>query len=419
MLKPEIIKIEKVAVGGEGIGHIGAREVRLWDAFEGEEVMPLIFAKRKTVHWGRADEVSLPSPDRIPHKEKHFLSCSPWSGVSFEYEQKLKTKIIADIFADFNLGEIEIVSDGVIEGYRNKMEYSFGLNQGGELSLSFIERMGRKRIALESCILADLKITEHSKEILQRLKKYKVSTDALKALIIRSDSSGAVGSALFVVDKNLQWPEIVANLNCVVYYSNPQSPMSIATEYICGDEKIEFSENINDVQIKYGILGFFQVNIPLFKKVIKVMEGFVEGENIVDMFCGVGAISLALSENIKNADLIDIDANNIKMAFKNIENNNLQQRFSAACLPAEKATEAISKDKILILDPNRPGLHKDIIAKIRETQPKRIVYLSCNIETQARDIKLISDLYQPAHASFYNFFPRTPHIESLFVLDLI
>lgn len=418
MQKIDEVKIEYCAVTGEGVGMAGAREVHLWDAFPGELIRPIIFARRKRALWGRSDEIISPNAHRIIKIETHFLSCSPWSGIDFEYEQELKREIIKKTFVNYELGDFELITDSKIAKYRNKMEYSFGIDERGELTLAFIERMGRKRMPLENCVLADENITRKASEVLELLKSQSVGNDELKALLIRSDRSGNVGFGLFVVNRERDWSFVCKDNSGVVYFSNPQSPMSIATEYLCGNVDLDLKENINGVEVRYGLLGFFQVNLPLFEKVILEMKHYVVGESIIDMFCGTGAISLALSPNIKNADLVDIDQNNINMALKNIENNNLQARFTAKCAPAEKTLEAITSDKILIIDPNRPGLHKDIIIKIREVRPKRIIYLSCNIETQARDLGLISDLYKPIHTSFYNFFPRTPHIESLFILDL-
>ena len=418
MQKIDEVKIEYCAVTGEGVGMVGTREVHLWDAFPGEVMKPIIFARRKRALWGRSDQIISANPHRISKFEKHFLSCSPWSGIDFEYEQELKREIIKKTFVNYELGDFELITDSKIAKYRNKMEYSFGIDERSELILAFIERMGRKRITLENCVLADENITRKASEVLKLLKSQSVGDDELKALLIRSDRSGNVGFGLFVVNRERDWSFVCNDDSGAVYFSNPQSPMSIATEYLCGNRDLELRENINGIEVKYGLLGFFQVNLSLFERVIAEMQKYIAGESVVDMFCGTGAISLALSTHVNYVDLIDIDQNNINMALKNIENNNLQARFTAKCAPAEKALDAIASDKILIIDPNRPGLHKDIISKIREIKPKRIIYLSCNIETQARDLGLISDLYKPIHKSFYNFFPRTPHIESLLVLDL-
>ncbi len=103
-------------------------------------------------------------------------------------------------------------------------------------------------------------------------------------------------------------------------------------------------------------------------------------------------------------------------AKENIENNNLGQKCSAELCPAEKITDLIAKNKIIIFDPPRAGLHEDMVKKVLREKPEKIIYLSCNISTHARDIKLLSDAYEIKHLKLYNFFPRTPHVESLCVM---
>ena len=89
----------------------------------------------------------------------------------------------------------------------------------------------------------------------------------------------------------------------------------------------------------------------------------------------------------------------------------------AILAPSEKALEHISGDATIIVDPPRAGLHEDVVKRLLETAPERIIYLSCNPVTQARDVARLADTYGIRHHQGYNFFPRTPHIEHLVVLD--
>ena len=95
----------------------------------------------------------------------------------------------------------------------------------------------------------------------------------------------------------------------------------------------------------------------------------------------------------------------------------LVEEIKATCMPAERVTELIESDKILIVDPPRAGLHDKVIERILEQKPARVIYLSCNLSTQARDIKLLSEVYKVVFTKLYNFFPRTPHVEGLAVLE--
>jgi len=105
-------------------------------------------------------------------------------------------------------------------------------------------------------------------------------------------------------------------------------------------------------------------------------------------------------------------------AKENIVINNLLVKCDIFTERAEQAVNVITAGKIIILDPPRAGLNERIIRKIKQEKPERIIYLSCNLSTQARDYSLLADIYQIEKIKLYNFFPRTPHVEGLVVLGL-
>ena len=136
--------------------------------------------------------------------------------------------------------------------------------------------------------------------------------------------------------------------------------------------------------------------------------------NVVDLYSGVGSIGLTIGGN--NVTLVEINENAVREMQKNIKI--LGKNAKAILAPSEKALEYISKDSLIIVDPPRAGLHKDIIDKLISEKPKRIIYLSCNPVTQARDIAKLSEKDGIKAHRGYNFFPKTPHIEHLAILDL-
>lgn len=153
-----------------------------------------------------------------------------------------------------------------------------------------------------------------------------------------------------------------------VYYSNPKSPASIVTRtlYSWGDTSL--SENICGKMLKFGIMSFFQVNIPVFSKTLENMKQFMIGEDVLDYYSGVGAISIATSDVVRSSILVDNNEQSIYYAKKNIVNNSLSD-FSAYCDKAEKILEYIQPSKVLILDPPRSGLHPKVLKKFYEKNP--------------------------------------------------
>jgi 23S rRNA (uracil1939-C5)-methyltransferase len=128
------------------------------------------------------------------------------------------------------------------------------------------------------------------------------------------------------------------------------------------------------------------------------------------MYGGVGSIGLSISDD---PVIVEIDNATVAMAKHNAEKTGAEVIHAST----EKALKYITNDRVLIVDPPRAGLHKDVVTKILEVKPKKLVYLSCNPATQARDIALLQEEYSIVAFEGYNFFPRTPHIETLAILQ--
>lgn len=156
----------------------------------------------------------------------------------------------------------------------------------------------------------------------------------------------------------------------------------------------------------YGPVGFFQVNIPVFEKALTKIKDVIGGELSIDMYSGVGSIGIPVGSRA----LIELDPVNVTMARKNSKDIEVIQASS------ESALEFITGQEIVILDPPRAGLHQAVVDRLLEVQPQTICYLSCNPATQARDISLLQSVYEISDMTVYNFFPHTPHIESLAIL---
>ncbi|NCU39179.1 hypothetical protein EOL96_09220, partial [Candidatus Saccharibacteria bacterium] len=173
------------------------------------------------------------------------------------------------------------------------------------------------------------------------------------------------------------------------------------------------TDTVLGVPFHYATEGFFQVNIPVYEQALKDMSEWVQDGEVIDLYSGVGSIGLAIGGDM--CSLIEIDENAVREMKRNI--TGLNSNAKAVLAPAEKALSYISSTATIIVDPPRAGLHSEVISRLLETKPPRIIYLSCNPVTQARDIALLTEHYSIAHHRGYNFFPRTPHIEHLVVLD--
>ncbi len=143
------------------------------------------------------------------------------------------------------------------------------------------------------------------------------------------------------------------------------------------------------------------------------MKQWLPKGKTVDMYSGVGTIGLTIGGS--DVTLVELDEHAVREMTQNI--SRLGSSASAVHAASEAALEHITTDATIILDPPRAGLHQHVIDRLIEQAPERIVYLSCNPVTQARDVELLAEVYGIRAHKGYNFFPCTPHIEHLVVLD--
>ncbi len=299
------------------------------------------------------------------------------------------------------------------------MEFSFTDDDSGNLSLAFFQRMGKRKVPIEKCLLALDNINVAAGHLLYLLASHGVASEQLKSLIVRSDQKNNVSLELFVRDASFD-PTPFLDLpfsDYAIYFSSPLSPASIVSSTLFKKGDLCLAESIMGKTLRYGAGSFFQINVPMFTMTLEVMRFYASNEHVSDLYCGVGSISIALSDQIAGANLIELDPQAISYARENIVRNGLQDRFIAECKTSEDALEYVTSKRVVILDPPRAGLHPKLIQRINQALPKRIVYLSCNPVTQVRDLRLLLADYTPVFFNLYNFFPRTPHLESLVVLE--
>lgn len=424
-------KAEKLVFGGQALAHHEDKAVFLWNALPGEEVEALI-TKRNKSHWeGVATSIITPSSERVAPIETHYLSSSPWAIMSLENELKHKREIALETYA--RIGKIEfpfeldIESDDQEYGYRNKIEFSFyEFNEEDPryeegMQLAFFQRGQKYKVPITESALAEPVINEVAHAILSWIRTQPLTRRELKSLIIRSNGKGQAIAALFIKDhlEFPSYPELSDTLlGFHIYYSDYKSPASVPHALLHTSGQHYLEQEISNTRLQYGLLGFFQVNVPIFEQALKAIASWVPADaHLLDFYSGVGAIGLPLAKKAASVELVDNNEEAIEYAQKNI-NANAFTHCRAQCIPAENIVELIESHHTVIVDPPRAGLHLDVTKRLLEVTPKTIIYLSCNISTQARDIQLLSEKYSVAFAKLYNFFPRTPHIEGLCVLTL-
>ena len=419
------VTIEKLVFGGQGLAHLpNGQVIFVWNTLPGEVVDARVIKQKKEYIEAVAETVIEASPERREPQDSHYLSSSPWQMMSYSAELQEKKNIAAETYSKIgdmilSPNDIEMVTDDNEYGYRNKMEFSFTDTEDGNISLAFFQRGKKFKIPATGSALAHAAINNTAQYILSWVNTHNIPIRSLKSLILRSNGTHVI-AGLFIKDK-LEFPDYPALTNELIgftlIYSTHKCPASIITETLQTFGKTHQTEIILDTSLSYGLMSFFQINIPVFTLALKDIAAFLHPkEPLVDYYAGVGAIGLPLSRARTQTQLVESNTEAVDFAQKNIAANNMHNCHALAT-PAEKMTEYITKDTQVILDPPRAGLHQDVIKALLQTQPTRVIYLSCNISTQARDMRMLSSVYKPLFLKLYNFFPKTPHFEGLCVLE--
>ena len=424
--------MEKIVGGGQAIGTLDdGRKAFVWGGLPKELVTIRVTKKKSHFVEGIVTEIIEKSPERItPKDENSYLSTSPWQIMPMSSEQSHKALLIEEAFLLHNITlpeKIKVFSDGVEFNYRNKVEFSwFGDKTDDDeketLDLAFFKRGGKGKVVVDGTSLAHPSINKLAIEIRDLLRTKPIVARQLKTLLIRSDQQGNAVWQLYVKDKieNLisdNEAKLLSAKGGEIIYSDPKSPASRITKRLEKFGDTTLSDTILGVAFNYACEGFFQVNIPVYEKALSDMKAWINcNEKLLtlDLYSGVGTIGLTIGGD--DVTLVEINEHAVAEMQRNITKLN-RPNAKAILAPSEKSLEYITDEQIVIVDPPRAGLHADVTNRLLETAPPRIIYLSCNPVTQARDVSLLQEKYEIVHHQGYNFFPRTPHIEHLVVLD--
>ena len=428
----ETLRLEKIVGGGQALGAMNdGRKAFVWGGLPGELVKIRITKKKSHFVEGVVTEVLEKSPERImPRDENSYLSTSPWQIMPLSSEQTYKANLIEEAFRLHGVmlpEKIDVFTDGIEFNYRNKVEFSwFGdkTDNGTRetLDLAFFKRGSKGKVVVEGTSLAHPNINKLAIEIRNLLRTKPVTARQLKTLLIRTDQQGNAVWQLYIKDRlaDLISKEEATQLSAKgseIIYSDPKSPASRVTERLNKFGGTTLTDTILGVTFNYACEGFFQVNIPVYEKALSDMRDWIDHENnlpTLDLYSGVGTIGLTIGGD--DITLVEINEHAVAEMQRNITKLN-RANAKAILAPSEKSLEYITGEQIVIVDPPRAGLHADVVRRLLETTPPRIIYLSCNPVTQARDVSLLQEKYEITHHQGYNFFPRTPHIEHLVVLD--
>lgn len=411
-----MIKIEKIIPGGQALGTMeDGRKIFFWNALPGEIIEDYEITKKKSHYYEAiATKISKQSNERILAKDECFLSTSPWQIINWDYENRLKAELVVEVFREhgINVNTPVVFTDNNDFYYRNKMEYALYWNHDtSRISLAFHTRGSHRKIPITQSSIERPELFLAATKIVKDLNSRGEEARKYQSLLLRCNQRGEVSGGLYV--NHQPHPEFQNLTDIILNYNYSYSPN-----------------------------GFFQINLPVYELALKEIKKYINADNVLDLYAGVGTIGLSVARD-KSLTLVEVNKSAFTELVKNCEvgfsegirsydederaglittgGDDAPRRKTPLAILAksEETLDYIRPNQTVILDPPRAGCDKKLIDRLNKVKPATIIYLSCNPTTQARDAKMLLENYQIEDIKTFNFFPRTPHIENLIILKKI
>lgn len=432
------LNIEGYTAEGNGVGHYNGQAVFVSGAAKGDTIIAHIIKAKKTYAIGIIKEIIKPSKDRIDVDCSHFRSCGGcvFRHISYEAEKELKRQKVIDAFQ--RLAHIEVPVKDIItcetERYRNKAQYPVGFDKG--IVAGFYAQKSHRIINSSDCALQPKEFAEIVEIIKCWMTEFGVPaydsvnhTGLIRHIYIRKAfKTGQIMVCLVINGNNLPYADELCDdlmrfeeIKSIVINENTEKTNVILGKNcttIWGEDYIE--DILCGVKIRLSPLSFYQVNHDcaelLYKKALEYVETSGH-ETVLDLYCGAGTIGLSMAKDVEKVIGVEIIPEAIEDAKENAKRNNIEN-CEFYCGDAKDAVKMLRDKQItpdaVILDPPRKGCDREVLECVAEMNPKRIVYVSCDVSTQARDCAILKELgYETVEVTPVDMFPKTAHTESV------
>ena len=445
MNKNEVITLSITDINSEGagVGRYNGQVVFVPYALPDEVVEVLIIKVSKNYCVGKIVNIIEASPLRTEPVCPYFFRCGGCDLQHVDYKSQLKLKCESTIknikkISDTNIEIDSVIGSDKIWNYRNKAQYPISRDNNNEVAIGFFSPRSHRIVSIDTCLLQDEKcnmiieatkkaINKHHIEIYDEIKHKGV----LRHVIARASAHELM--VILVTNSTNDLPQDFIN----TLKESVPSITTIIQNYNCQKGNIILGSKcktllgkgyINDcicnIHFKLGPLAFLQINHDQAEKLYnKVLElaSLTGNEIVFDAYCGIGIMSLMLSKKSKKLIGVEIVDEAIKTARETAKLNDIHNAefITGACetvLP--QLLKNNSKPDVLVVDPPRAGCDASLLRAINEADIKKIVYVSCDPATLARDINILNSYgYSCCDVTFVDMFCHTKHIESVVCLS--
>jgi 23S rRNA (uracil1939-C5)-methyltransferase len=433
------LQIDSLAFGGNGVARSDGYVVFVQGGFPGDRVRAVLTKRKKAYGEARALEVLEPSPERIEPVADH--PGAPWQVLPYERQLQVKQEQVDDALrriGKLDGYELEDIVPAVEQWrYRNKLEYSFGTNDAGELVCGFHAPGSWEEILhIEDCLLASEAGNQARREVLawcraQGLGAYDRRTQVgfLRNLVVREGRrTGQLQVRLVTSEGELDTDALRAAMqpHSLLWTQVPGvAEVTVgSTEIVDGSPA--FDEEVGDLRVHISPEAFFQTNTEMADRLYATVGEYAQlqgWERVFDLFCGIGTIGLSLASRAGELYGLEIVEEAVADAIENArlnQVNNAQFFAGDVRLALRELVEKAGRPDVLVVDPPRAGLSQKVVRRIIEASPRRIVYVSCNPTTLAPNAaQLVEAGYALRRVRPVDMFPQTPHIECVALLERV
>lgn len=443
----QTVYIEDLTHDGNGVAKIDGYPLFIQGALPGETAEIHVMKTLKNYGFAKVINILEKSPDRVEAPCVYFSQCGGCQLQHLSYEGQLKWKqnMVANVMK--RLGKIDapvLPVKGMEEPwhYRNKSQIPFAQNEAGQMVAGFYKTKSHSIVDMERCLIqtgeADVVMADLKRELeILGVSPYdeKSHQGMLRHVVVRKGR--ATGEVMVVlVTKSKKFPQasaaiekiraLIPNVTSIVQNVNGEKTNVIFgndTFTLWGKDTIE--DTIGNVRFEISARSFYQVNPiqteVLYKQALDYAQ-LTGNERVIDAYCGIGSISLFLAQKAGHVMGVEIVEQAIEDAKRNAALNGFTNTYFEAG-PAEEVIPRWYKEgkeaDVLVVDPPRKGCDEALLNTIIEQKPKRVVYVSCNPATLARDLRILEDGgYKTKEVQPVDMFPHTTHCEAVAWLEL-
>ena len=440
------MEITDLSDGGEGIGHAEGFTLFVKDAVIGDVIRAKILKMKKTYGYARLEEVLTPSPYRVQPRCPQARVCGGCQIQELDYSRQLAYK---QNKVEQLLERIGKVRDYVMEPiigmddpwyYRNKAQFPVGSTKDGTIVSGFYAGRTHSIIPVDTCYIQPKENEEIMRIIVQWMKKYKVTAyneythkglvrhvftriakktgEIMVCLVINGNGVPSAEDLIYPLTQIKGMTGICLNVN------RENTNVIMGTKIINLWGQAYITDYIGDVAYQISPLSFFQVNPVQTEKLYNTALEYADitKDDIVwDLYCGIGTISLFLAKHAKKVCGVEIVPQAIDDARENAKRNGIENAEFFVGKAEEVVPEQYEKNgmtaDVIVVDPPRKGCDEKLLRCIVQMDPKRVVYVSCDPATLARDLKFLEENgYKVKKVRCTDMFPHSVHVESVVLL---